>query len=289
MPDESTLALARHYLAVERPDAALSTLDRVAGDALEDFEYWQIRGQALLDLDRWDDAIAAAQSGLERYPQSTALLFVLGTAQLQLRRYGPADETLRRALEIDPEDPILYVQRAIGLARRKRFERRRRCPRPGGTARSRRCPGASCACADRRPRRVPDAQRNVDELLEHSPDDALGHALRGNLALGEKSYRPAARAFAEAARLDPTDRQLADAARQTRVAAHPILVPVHWVMRFGRWRSYFLYLGLVIVLAAARLDTLRFAVIAVWLVICAISWFGPPLLRRRERRRLGGF
>jgi hypothetical protein len=61
------------------------------------------------------------------------------------------------------------------------------------------------------------------------------------------------------------------------------------VLRFGRWRSYFLYLGLVVVLAAARLETLRIAVIVVWLTVCAISWFGPPLLRRRQRRRLGGF
>jgi Flp pilus assembly protein TadD len=289
MPDESTLALAHHYIAVDRPEAALEALDRVTGDALEDPSYWQIRGQALLDLERWDDAIGAARSGLERDPQDTTLLFLLGTAQLQLSQFDSADETLRRALAIDPDDAILHVQQAVGLARRRRFEEaddalvqaERLAPDDVQVLRAR----AQIAVMGE----FWEAERYVDELLEHSPDDALGHALRGKMALGQGGYRPAARSFAEAARLDPTDRTFAEAARETRVAAHPVLVPVHWVLRFGRWRSYFLYLGLVVVLAAARLETLRIAVIVVWLTVCAISWFGPPLLRRRQRRWLGGF
>jgi hypothetical protein len=59
--------------------------------------------------------------------------------------------------------------------------------------------------------------------------------------------------------------------------------------RFGRWRSYFLYLTLITVLAAARLQTLRIVVICVWLVIVILSWVGPRILRRLEERKYGGF
>ena len=83
--------------------------------------------------------------------------------------------------------------------------------------------------------------------------------------------------------------RVAGVARNARVAAHPLLAPVRPMWRFGRWRSYFLYLTLITVLAAARLETLRVVVICIWLVIVILSWFGPRILRGREKRKYGGF
>ena len=98
---------------------------------------------------------------------------------------------------------------------------------------------------------------------------------------------PAARAFAEAARLDPTDRDVARVARETRVAAHPVLAPVRAVHRFGRWRAYFTYLILLGLLGATHQTSLRGVLVGVWLVIVVLSWTGPRFLRWRERRKYG--
>jgi hypothetical protein len=134
-----------------------------------------------------------------------------------------------------------------------------------------------------------DAGRYVDELLAVAPEDRVAHALRGNLAVRDKRFGHAASAFGEAARLDPRDAEVARAARGARVAAHPVLAPVRPVWRFGRWRSYFLYLTIITALAAAKLQTLRIAVIVVWLAIVLLSWFGPRILHWREKRKYGGF
>jgi len=134
-----------------------------------------------------------------------------------------------------------------------------------------------------------DAARYIDELLAAAPEDRIAHALRGNLAVRRKRFGHAARAFAEAARLDPRDAEIAEVAREARVAAHPVLAPVRPMWRFGRWRSYFLYLTILTVLAAAKLETLRIAVAIVWVSIVLLSWFGPRILRRREKRKYGAF
>ena len=289
MAEDKTLALARHYVEVDRAKDALAALERASGDELEHTEFWLIRTEALLQLEQYRDAIEAAQSGLARDPEDISLLSALAIGQIELGEYDPADKTLAAALELDPDNSILHSQRAIGLARKGDFGAARAAVddamriAPGWAPVLRARAQVAVLSGDR------NAARYVDEFLAEDPDDPVGHALKGNLAIDQKRFVPAARAFSEAARLEPADAELASVAREARVAAHPVLAPARAMWRFGRWRSWFLYLTIGFALAAARLDTLRIALVIVWLTIVALSWFGPPLLRWRERRRYGGF
>jgi hypothetical protein len=58
--------------------------------------------------------------------------------------------------------------------------------------------------------------------------------------------------------------------------------------RIGRWRAYFLFIGLSLTLAAAHQTTLRAILAGVWLTVVLLSWLAPPVLRRLERRKYGG-
>jgi hypothetical protein len=83
------------------------------------------------------------------------------------------------------------------------------------------------------------------------------------------------------------DRELAG---EVRAKAHPVLAPVRALWRFGRWRSYFLYLTIVFALAGAGWESLRVAVVIAWTTLIVLpSWFAPRIIRWRQKRRYGGF
>ena len=122
------------------------------------------------------------------------------------------------------------------------------------------------------------------------PRTRSDHALRGNLAVKQKRFKRASKAFGEAARLDPRDQEIAGVARNARVAAHPLLAPVPADVALRP-------LALVLPLpdpdhgarGGAAPDAQGSVVICIWLVIVILSWFGPRILRRLEKRKYGGF
>jgi Flp pilus assembly protein TadD len=287
--DSNALHLARHYLDSDRGQAALDALERATSDELETSEYWAIRSQALVDLGRYDDSAKAARRGLNQAPEDIELLDLLAISELQRGFSKLADEALAKALALSPEHPVLLAHRALLLADRGDFEGAKAAiaqavqiaPEWQSVLRIR--AQVAILGSDKR------AGEYVEELLRLDPNDRVAHALRGSLASEQKSFVAASRAFNEAARLNPGDAELVDVAREARVHAHPVLAPARAVWRFGRWRSYLLYLTLVILLAAAGLESLRRVLVAIWLVIAFLTWFGPGLIRRHQKRKYGGF
>lgn len=288
--DGDPLALARHYGEIGRHQAVLDALGHADEEVLHDPESWLLRSEALRGLDRDNEAVVAAQRGLELDPEDISLLDALALSELGRDRMPAARKALDAAIELEPDHPTLHAHLALTLARMHRFseandevkEALRLAPWDDGALRIR----AQVAClGDYEPRLV---RAYVEELLEVAPDDPTGHAILGTLAANKKDYRAAARAFAEAARHDPTRRDIADTAREAKVYAHPVLAPVRPVWRFGRWRAYFVFLALSTTLAVAHQTVLREILIGGWIVILALSWLGPPILRRLHRRKYGG-
>jgi tetratricopeptide (TPR) repeat protein len=131
-------------------------------------------------------------------------------------------------------------------------------------------------------------ERYAEELLAHNPDESLGHLARGVAAAQRNEFAAASRAFDEAARLDPSDPNIAEVATEGRVAAHPVFTPLRPLQRFGRWKSWAIFFTIVTVLAAAKLQAIRVVVILVWFFLVVLSWVGPSVVRWRERRKYGG-
>ena len=181
---------------------------------------------ALLQLERYDECAEAATRGLERSPEEIELLDLLALAYMDSGHSITAGRVLEQALEISPEHPILLAHAALAAAKAGEFDEAkelvakamRLAPELVVVLRVR--AQVAYLAGDR------EAPQYVDELLAREPEDAIGHALRGNVAIRGKRYVSASRAFEEAARLDPSDDEFADVARTTRVAAHPLLAPV---------------------------------------------------------------
>ena len=283
------LHLARHLLEIDRQQAALDALEAATSDELETAEHWEIRSQALGELGRYDESATAAERGLERHPEDIGLLDSLAIAESYRGFHARAAKTLAKALEIDPQNPLLLAHHAFILAQQKHFDEANEAiaqamklaPEWKPVLQTR----AQVAILSKDKR----AERYVEELLRTDPDDRVAHALRGSLASEQKRYVSASRSFDEAVRLDPGDAELVEVAREARVVAHPILAPVRAMWRFGRWRSYFLFLAIAIGLAGLGLESIRRFVVYAWLVVVFLSWFGPGLIRRHEKRKYGGF
>ena len=64
-----------------------------------------------------------------------------------------------------------------------------------------------------------------------------------------------------------------------------MLAPVRPILRFGRFRSWLLYITIAAALAAAHLTTLRYVIAGIWATIVIVSWVAPPVLRRWYGRK----
>ena len=93
------------------------------------------------------------------------------------------------------------------------------------------------------------AEQYIDELLAADPDDRIGHVLRGNLLVERATSTAAVRHFEHAARLDPSDHDLAHVTRFNRTLTHWSQWPIYPIQRFGplkvwgAWVAFFLVSG----------------------------------------------
>jgi tetratricopeptide (TPR) repeat protein len=267
----------------------LDALARASSNEIEGTEYWEIRGLALYKLGQYEASHEAARRGLERNPDDIGLLDIFAIAEIELGFPGRALKALAKALELSPDNPTLLAHRAFALARRLDFDEAENAIEEA----LRLAPESRLVLYTRAQIAVlgndPRANEYIEDLLRIDPEDRGAHVLRGNLAGKQKHFVSAARAWEEAARLDPGDAEVAAVAREARVHAHPILAPVRPMWRLGRWRSYFLYLTVVFALAASGLESVRVVIVAIWLVFVILSWVGPGLIRRYQDRKYGGF
>ncbi|MER7472399.1 hypothetical protein, partial [Micromonospora sp. NPDC000018] len=88
------------------------------------------------------------------------------------------------------------------------------------------------------------------------------------------------RAFGQAVAHDPADAEYAEAAWETRVYAHPLLLPLRPLYRLGILRTWLLAIGVVVLLNLTGLHLLAGLFGLAWVLFCVWSWIGPPLVRR---------
>jgi hypothetical protein len=84
---------------------------------------------------------------------------------------------------------------------------------------------------------------------------------------------------------EPADRDLADAAAEARLWAHPLLVPLRPIARLGMFKSWAIAVGIMLTLRAVGLPLVAALFSLAWFLLCVYSWVVPPLLRRWLRRR----
>ena len=274
------LVRARHDLDRDRPDRALDALSKVTGPELETYEFWTLRARALYRLRRWEEALEAAQTGLERRPDDFQLLDVLALAHLESGHKKQARTTIEHALELYPDQAVLHAHRALILARMKPRlfrlasykdaraavdEALRLDPHSDAALRVR----AQVATLSR----DPHASQYAAELLSFDPEDDRAHVIAGSALARHGQIASGLDHYVEAARLDPSDPQLAWMGRRARVLQGRFAAPLLLANKLTR--GYFRFVWLLVAWTTLRLHqpVLTAAVLAFWVYGWAVHFY----------------
>ncbi|MFI7425532.1 tetratricopeptide repeat protein [Micromonospora sp. NPDC049836] len=282
---EQQLARVVALLEANRPEQALTELGKVGGSAATGRLAYRCRTIALSELDRWDEVAETARRGLAEVGPDAELLGRLGRALREQGALAPAERALLDALALEPEDPWLLCQYAD------------LCTSVGQTDKAGRLVDRAAALAPEEPAvyasriqlayaRGDDrsAQRAAREFLGRHPDHPAALALHGSVAVAAGRVGEAHRSFGRAVAHDPADADYAEAAWETRVYAHPLLLPLRPLYRLG-FRLWFAVAAAIVVLNLAGLRIVALVVSVAWVLYCVWSWVAPPLVRRLVRGR----
>lgn len=278
------LALARHYVRVQRPERALEALAR--GADVDDPEFHELRGRALYELDRYEEAKQAAQAGLAIEPNDVTLLGVLCDCERELGGLAESERALLAALELAPSSPQLLCAYAHLCARGGQLADAERLlaeaeaidPQAVSVLQTRvwlaylRGDGATTESAAR-------------TLLAAEPENALGLTAIGHRLASRGDTRESQRHYELAAQAHTTDPQIVAAARAARVESHWLLWPLWPLRRFGPGRLWLAWIALLLLAGAVHAPWLAIPAALVYIPLVIYSWIVPPLARRWLARR----
>ena len=280
-PDQAR-ELARHYLEVHQPQRALDALGRLS--SVDDPEVWAIRGWALVDLDRHDEAAQVARDALAAWPAGVDFLRLLAVAEAHRDHLAEAEAAALAALELEPDDTHLLCTYADALMRGGQLEKAgevldlaaRADPDDVLVIRLR----LNLAYL-----RVDDdeARALAEELLSRDADDHQGQVMLGGLDLEKLHLSSAERRFGTAIRNDPSSQGTARSARVVRTMRSPLYWPLLPFERFGPGPTWVAAIAVIFGLRAVGLDAASGIAALVWLALCIYSWTAGPLLLRRAR------
>ncbi len=94
---------AQFLIKIKKHDAALDLIESVKGDQDVRFEYYLIKGQALMGMEQYFQAIENLLEGNKIYNSNTRLLNSLGFCYYKTNQRKEAVEVLRASLRLNPE------------------------------------------------------------------------------------------------------------------------------------------------------------------------------------------
>lgn len=284
---DTAVAKAWALLEADRPEQALAELSRLSPEEAGSPAVFHLRGRALIHLDRWDEVDDNARRGLAELGPDPVLLGQLGFALVEKGEYANAERALLDALALAPHDIDLlcsYSRLCLNAGqadKAKQLWQRAAAINPHHRSVMATRVVLAIGVADDR-----EAQRASDAFLAEYPSDPVALAFHGQVR--ETRGRSGYGSIRQAVAADPTDTDYADLAWETKVRAHPLLIPLRPLFRLGPVKSWLLAVGIMFGLRAIGLNLLSFIAAMVWVALCVYSWIMPPLVRKwvlRHRRR----
>lgn len=112
---KSCLNLSRVLLEDHRPSEALTVLDKALAIDSTSSAAYRLRGNALGDLERSDDAVVAYQSAIRLDPEDAWSMNNLAFIQIREGRFDEALPALARATELRKDVPVFYNNLGMAL------------------------------------------------------------------------------------------------------------------------------------------------------------------------------
>ncbi|TWD84296.1 tetratricopeptide repeat protein [Kribbella amoyensis] len=287
-PAEARIQLAAHWLQIGHPERTLDELQGLWGDAAVDFRAYLFRGAALHALDRNAEAIDVLRDGLAQHGPFLPLLQVLGSALRAEGRLTEAESAYLQGLSLDPNEPDLLIGYALVCLTAGQAEKASALvERAASQAPESPAVDAARAQVAFALGKDKDMHRHAESVLSHDPEDPHSRALHGTASMLTGDSKAGYRSLASAAAANPGDRDLRDAAREARLANHPLMRPLRPFQRFNPLVIWIAAVAVIYGLRLAGLAPLAAVVAVGWFGFCVYSWVAPPLLRRWLNRKWG--
>ena len=282
----NALALAWHHLDTGRPERALEALEGLSGDAALSAEALLLRGRALLALDRDAEAHHVAGRALAVDADSPLLWSLLADACLALEDLPGAERAVLTALRLDPTDAGLMADYARILARAGQDEKAQRVLERAGEL-DPQSPQVAHARTYLALARGDDrtALHEARRALADDPGSVAAQSMLGATSLLRGDARTGLSASRRAASGRIGDPALAELAREARLQAHPVMLGMRLITRFGQVQVWLAGLLLVFGANAFLPPPAVAGVVLAWLAFCVYTWTADPLLRAWARWR----
>lgn len=280
------LALAEHYLQIAQPQRALETLNGLPAESIADWYAFFLRGCALLELERYAEVQQSVDAGLRINPDSVPLLYLRCNCLAAQGDLAGAETAILAALRLDPELPPLLCRYAYLVAQAGQLPKAERLVAvaarvdPDDTTVARTRMLLAYLRGD-----DATAARQGAALLGDGAEDVWAHGMLGVAMAARGDAGQAARHFRAAVRLNPADPELAESARLSRAAAHPLLWPMRIVYRWGPGVVWLVVMSCFLMLATLRLYPAAVIFAGLYVVFCVYSWVMPPVVRWWASRR----
>ncbi|HZN76093.1 MAG TPA: hypothetical protein VFC00_31060 [Micromonosporaceae bacterium] len=282
----SGLERAQALLLANRPEDVLRELAVLPATDAVSARAFHLRCAALVQLNRWTEAAEAARHGLTAGGPDPDLLRLLADAEQELGNLEVAERAALDGLALDPQDIDLLccyarICMAAGQVDKagKLVERAAAIQPNAAVVYGARVQLAFSRGDDR------TAQRIAREFVAEYPESAAAHALLGGTSALRGQVNAADSGIRQAVAAEPTVDDYAQLAMETKLAKHPLLIPVRPFVRFGPVKTWIAAVIVLFGLRALGLYTLLLVFSLTWIALCVYSWVVPPLVRRWVTRR----
>jgi tetratricopeptide (TPR) repeat protein len=168
------VAKAQALLEVNRADDAAAALAQALGNDPGDWQAWCVLGLANLLRQRYREAVDCTKRAIELRPEAEWPHRIASVAELELGNRGRALAAAREAVRLAPHSAYAHAHLANALSRG-------------------------------RPWRWPEAAREANRALDLGSHEGEVHAMTGNVALRMRRRRLAESRYQQALEIDPSD------------------------------------------------------------------------------------
>jgi len=275
----------------DRTELAEKELAAVLAEDPENPAAHSFKAMCLLERERYDDAVEAAERGAALGPNRPFSFYVLSLAWLRRRHYDKAQSFINEAISLDPEDAdyrafsgkIACVQQQWEDALESADAALAIDPEHVEALNLR-------AEALRKLGRSDDAQPQLQEALRLNPDCSETHASLGWNYLDQGERRKAEEHFREALRLDPESEWARLGVVETIRTYNPLYRPLfryfQWMQSLGGRGRWIVIIGAYVIFRLMKtvadtnpaLQIWLFPLIIAYVFFALTTWIGQPLI-----------